>query len=110
MAARGLPRNIAPPSLPLPPLDYSAAHQNLLTSGIQQFGARTANAVNDLLANTQTPAYTVGTLPSVASSIGKMAYVTDGAPAITWGVAVSGGGTSKYLVWCNGSNWTVVGQ
>ena len=56
----------------------------------------------------ETSAYTVATLP--AGTVGKHAYVTDGAAALAWGATVTGGGTAQYLVWHNGTAWTVVGK
>lgn len=52
--------------------------------------------------------YTVATLPTGA--LGKYAVVTDGAAALAWGATVTGGGSTKYLVWYNGSAWTVIGK
>lgn len=45
-----------------------------------------------------------------AGTVGRMVYVTDGAAALAWGDTVSGGSTEQYLVWDNGTNWTVVGK
>jgi hypothetical protein len=45
-------RTIAPPSLPVPPPEYDVGSQNLFNAAVQQFGARTANAVNQILNNT----------------------------------------------------------
>lgn len=53
--------------------------------------------------------YTVATLPS-SPSIGSMAYVTDGTSGLSWGNTVTGGHSTKYLVWWNGANWTVLGE
>lgn len=60
-------------------------------------------------------AYTVATLPSTAPTgkvTGAQATVTDGDASLAWGATVinSGGGATKYLVWYNGSNWTVLGK
>jgi len=104
------PRTIAPPSLPIPTPSYSAVHQNILATTIQQFGTRTANAVNQLLNSTQTPAYTVGTLPSAATNIGKIGYVTNGASGLAWGDTITASGSTTYLIWSNGLNWTVIGK
>ena len=54
--------------------------------------------------------YTVATLPT--PSIGMQTYVTDGDSGLAWGATVvnSGSGATKYLVWYNGTNWTVVGK
>ena len=52
--------------------------------------------------------YTVATLP--AGTAGMMAQVSDGTAAIPWGDTVTGGGSTRYLVWYNGSNWTVLGE
>jgi hypothetical protein len=52
----------------------------------------------------------IASLPTPVA--GMVAYVTDGDPALAWGdIAVnSGGGTTKYMVWYNGTNWTVAGK
>ena len=54
--------------------------------------------------------YTVSTLPT--GTIGMHAYVTDGDASLAWGATVvnSGSGTTKYMVWFNGTNWTVMGK
>jgi len=103
-------RNIAAPSLPIPPAGYDAMHQNILTKTMQLFGATTSNAVNQILRTTPTSAYTVNSLPKATDSIGNTAYVTDGAASLVWGVTAVGGGNVTYLVWSNGLNWTVVGK
>jgi hypothetical protein len=54
-------------------------------------------------------AITVATLPS-PPTLGQIATVTDGATSLAWGTTVTGGGSAKYLVWYNGSNWTVIGK
>jgi hypothetical protein len=51
---------------------------------------------------------TVATLPTGVA--GMVAYVTDGTAALAWGATATGGGTTPYLVWYNGTNWTVVGK
>jgi hypothetical protein len=51
--------------------------------------------------------YTVAQLPSCPTSgAGAMAYVTD-ANTPSWNATVSGGGSSKVPVVCDGTNWTV---
>ena len=52
--------------------------------------------------------YTVATLPTAVA--GMTAYVTDGAAALAWGATVTGGASTHYLCWYNGTNWTVVGK
>lgn len=54
--------------------------------------------------------YTVATLPTGIA--GGMAYVTDGDAGLAWGATVvnTGAGATKYLVWFNGANWTVMGK
>jgi hypothetical protein len=53
---------------------------------------------------------TVALLPtSPTARVGDITRVTDGAAALTWGATVTGGGTAQYLVWYNGTNWTVFG-
>lgn len=54
------------------------------------------------------PSFTVAGLPTGVA--GAQAYVTDGAAALAWGATVTGGGATKYLVWFNGSAWTVTGK
>jgi hypothetical protein len=53
--------------------------------------------------------YTAASLPPTGP-IGTLAIVTDGAPGQTWASTVTGGGSSRYLVWFNGAHWTVVGD
>lgn len=53
--------------------------------------------------------YTVAGLPS-SPTIGTVAYVTDGTSGLSWGNTVTGGHSTKYLVWYNGAAWTVVGS
>ena len=52
--------------------------------------------------------YTVATLP--VGILGQMAIVTDGFAGLSWGNTITGGGSTKYLVWCNGTAWTVIGK
>jgi hypothetical protein len=53
---------------------------------------------------------TVALLPtSPTARVGNITRVTDGAAALTWGATVTGGGTAQYLVWYNGTDWTVLG-
>lgn len=54
--------------------------------------------------------YTVATLPTGA--VGDVVRITDGDAALAWGATAvnSGSGTTPYLVWYNGTNWTVIGK
>lgn len=52
---------------------------------------------------------TVANLPA-APGVGQTATVTDGTAALAWGATVTGGGSTKYLVFYNGANWTVAGK
>lgn len=61
------------------------------------------------LLNQGTTSFTVSTLPA-SPTIGRIAVVTDGTAALAWGATVTGGSTTKYLVWYNGSAWTVLGK
>lgn len=54
-----------------------------------------------------TAANTFSTLPP-NPKIGMRTYITDSS-VTTWGSNAAGGGSSKVLVWYNGTNWTVVG-
>lgn len=51
--------------------------------------------------------YTVATLPSAAANPGRLAQVTDSS-VTTNGSAVAGGGSSRVVVFSNGSTWDVV--
>jgi hypothetical protein len=55
-------------------------------------------------------AVTVAALPAAASVPGWEQYVSDGAASLAWGATVTGGGTTPYKVWSNGTVWTVVGK
>ena len=57
----------------------------------------------------QLATYTVAGLPT-AGTAGRKAYVSDGAASIAWGATVTGGGSTKYMVWDNGVHWTVAGK
>ena len=75
--------------------------------------ADNANVVNPV--SRPVPVVIVGNVVTVASlpgspSIGQTATVTDGTAALAWGATVTGGGTTKYLVFYNGTNWTVAGK
>lgn len=50
--------------------------------------------------------YTVGTLPSASANAYKFATVSDSS-VTTFGSTVAGGGSSKVMVFSNGTNWTV---
>lgn len=52
---------------------------------------------------------TVANLPSPPAT-GRQAVVSDGASGLAWGDTVTGGGSTKYLVWYNGAHWTVMGK
>jgi hypothetical protein len=53
---------------------------------------------------------TVATLPA-SPTVGMISRVTDGDSGLTFGNTVvnSGSGATDYLVWYNGTNWTVIG-
>ena len=63
---------------------------------------------NQLL-NQGTTSYTVATLPA-SPTVGRIAVVTDGTSGLAWGATVTGGHTTSYLVWYNGSTWTILGK
>jgi hypothetical protein len=54
--------------------------------------------------------YKVAGLPAPVR--GLLATVTDGDAGLAWGATIinSGAGATTYLVWYNGSNWTVLGK
>jgi hypothetical protein len=51
--------------------------------------------------------YTVSALPTGA--VGDMCRVSDGTASLAFGATVTGSGSTPYLVWYNGTNWTVMG-
>lgn len=57
--------------------------------------------------------FLVASLPA-AGIIGRFAHVTDGDAGLAWGDTVTNSGspvgTTPYLVWDNGTNWTVAGK
>jgi hypothetical protein len=57
--------------------------------------------------------FLVDNLPS-AGVIGRFAHVTDGDAGLAWGDTVTNSGSpagaTPYLVWDNGTNWTVAGK
>ena len=57
----------------------------------------------------RTSAVAVASLPA-SPVLGQIATVNDGTASLAWGATVTGGGSTKYLVWYNGTNWTVVGK
>ena len=54
--------------------------------------------------------YAISALPSPV--VGMQAYITDGDAGLTWGATAvnTGAGATTYLVWYNGTNWTVIGK
>ena len=67
-----------------------------------------ARSVNQLIGLTDRPPLTFATLPSGIAP-GTQAYITDGS-GTGWGTAAAGGGTTKALLWFNGTTWRVLGQ
>lgn len=53
--------------------------------------------------------FTVATLPAFPT-IGRLAVITDGTISLAWGATATGGSSTKYLVWYNGSAWTILGK
>jgi hypothetical protein len=54
--------------------------------------------------------YTFATLPATPNQ-GNMAVITDATSGLAWGASVTSGGSStSYLTWFNGTNWTVMGK
>ena len=56
------------------------------------------------------PGYTIDTLPTPTGCM--IVYITDGDLGLTWGATAinSGAGATPYLVWYNGTAWTVIGK
>jgi len=88
----------------------TARGMDFQTDGVSRLTVAATGAVAMAAATTfALGAYTVGTLPA-AGTVGRTAYVTDGAAALAWGATVTGGAAVKYLVWDNGTAWTVAGK
>jgi|SRR5581483_9465595 len=81
-----------------------------ITPGASTSNTLCANTAFVHKVNPAVHAFTVATLPAAASNTGMMAYVTDGTAGLSWGATVTGGHSTVYLVWSNGTNWTVVGE
>jgi hypothetical protein len=78
-------------------------------AGIVEVNNGTAGSFRDMKVRTITHnGYTVAGLPTGVA--GMTAYVTDGTAALAWGATVTGGASTKYLVWYNGVSWTVIGK
>jgi len=69
---------------------------------------RTAAGVMKLKKVLELTPVAVSSLPT--GVLGRMAVVNDGTASLAWGATVTGGGSTKYLVWYNGTNWTVFGK
>lgn len=79
--------------------------------GVARIGTTAANAAGSLMLTTgRLQPLTVATLP--AGTAGFYAYVSDGDAGLAWGATAvnTGAGATKYLVWFNGTNWTVVAK
>jgi hypothetical protein len=81
------------------------------TSGTSQNALADAFSIESAGNIRMLKAFTVATLPA-AGTVGRIARVTDGDASLAWGATVvnSGSGTTPYLVWDNGTNWTVTGK
>ena len=103
------------------PTNYhrNTTHKFQNIAGSADFGTFNASGLyvpstvttNLVVANVVAPAgaYTILTLPA-SPSLGWVTFVTDGAAGLAPGAALAGGGTTKYLVWFNGTGWTVIGK
>lgn len=87
-------------------------------AGAMQDGAAATNVGplgGDLTGNLPNPfidvaKYTFATLPATPTQ-GNMAVITDAVSGLAWGASVTSGGSSTpYLTWYNGTNWTVMGK
>jgi hypothetical protein len=94
------------------------ANNGVLTTALDNTLSRDGTAPNQMGANLDMNgfqilnqgniSFTVSTLPTAV--IGKFAVVTDGTVGLAWGAGVTGGSTTTYLVWYNGTSWTVLGK
>ena len=112
------PTSTVPSLLPLgTDIDTGVGHQDdqlsLIAGGVE--GIRVTEAagaiVNDLTGvATLITGHTIAGLPTPAT--GMIARITDGDSALAWGATAinSGSGSTPYMVWYNGTNWTVMGK
>jgi hypothetical protein len=66
------------------------------------------NAFGAIKEYSNMPPHTVAKLPA-SPVAGQTSIVTDGAASLAYNATVTGGGSTKYLVMYNGTNWVVVG-
>lgn len=95
------------------------ANNAVLTAALNNTLSRDGTAPNQMQSNLDvngnqilnlgTTSYTVGTLPATPS-VGQLAVVTDGTASLSWGAVIVGGSTNIYIVWYNGTSWTVLGK
>lgn len=82
------------------------------TAGIWGVGTSNDSTIDGQIAakSVNLQCSTITNLPTGVT--GKNTCVTDGDAGLVWGATVinSGAGATKYLVWYNGSNWTVTGK
>ena len=105
--------NLTFPQLPLVPVERVVARgtgtgTGSLTDCPVGAGLRFSGTGGFTLSVSDT--YTVATLPSTGNTIGDMASISDGAASLGWGATAAGGGSTPYLVWWNGTHWTVIGH
>lgn len=83
-------------------VNIAAVYTTATGSTLASFNAAAITASALMCAGT----YTVGTLPSAAANAYKFATVSDSS-VTTFGSTVAGSGSSKVMVFSNGTNWTV---
>lgn len=95
----------------------AASASIVITNGTGGAGNPTVDTAQDIRTSAA-PTFLGATLTGILISAlpggtaGMIRYVTDGDAALAWGATVvnTGAGATKYLVWFNGTNWTVVGS
>jgi hypothetical protein len=81
-------------------------------AGVLEVNSGTVGTYRDLrLRSVKHEGATIANLPG-SPTTGQVATITDGDASLAWGATAvnSGAGATKYLVWYNGTNWTVVGK
>lgn len=82
--------------------------------GIAQGGVERLSVSSSQVTTTvpfKLPSYTVATLPSASTmGAGSLAFVTDGSTTAILGLGLTavGGGSNKYIVYSDGTNWIVI--
>ena len=104
-------QKIAPPSLPVAPMEYDRSTQEQHSNVLRLYFNRLQSILGQINTNAEvippTTLFAVADLPdAVDSGAGARAFVSD-ALAPAFGVTVAGGGAVAVPVYSDGTNWKV---